>query len=159
MFREMVRKQQELSFEENVKVLENGTSGVLALLGDDGYPYAIPLSYIYEDSKLYFHGAKWGHKIDAIKKCDKASFCVIATDDIVPEQPTTYFKSVIVFGKVRIMEDASEIREAISKLATKYSSYGKQEKNEVNVKEIPDIMAMIEFDIEHMTGKWKEKEK
>lgn len=88
----------------------------LALAGDDDYPYAVPISYAYSDSKLYFHGAKSGHKIDAIKRCDKASFCVIDKDDVVPEEYTTYFRSVIAFGKIRIMEEESEMRKAIELL-------------------------------------------
>ena len=88
----------------------------LALAGDDDCPYAVPISYAYSDSKLYFHGAKSGHKIDAIKRCDKASFCVIDKDDVVPEEYTTYFRSVIAFGKIRIMEEESEMRKAIELL-------------------------------------------
>ncbi|MDE7018067.1 MAG: pyridoxamine 5'-phosphate oxidase family protein [Lachnospiraceae bacterium] len=120
MFREMRRKKQILSNKENIELLEKGTSGVLALLGDNEYPYAVPISYVYDNSKIYFHGAKVGHKIDAIRKCSKASFCVIAQDEIIPEKYTTYFKSVIVFGKIRILEDENEIREAIERLAMKY---------------------------------------
>ena len=75
MFREMRRKKQILTPEKSIEILKKGTSGVLALSGDDGYPYAVPLSYVYENSMLYFHGAKEGHKIDAIRTCDKASFC------------------------------------------------------------------------------------
>lgn len=104
MFREMRRKKQILSNKENIEILESGTSGVLALLGDDEYPYAVPISYVYDNSKIYFHGAKEGHKIDAIRKCSKASFCVIARDEICPEKYATYFRSVIVFGKIRILE-------------------------------------------------------
>lgn len=108
MFREMRRKRQLLSEQESIDVLARGTSGVLALLGDDNYPYAVPISYIYDNSKLYFHGAKTGHKIDAIKKCSKASFCVIDQDKIVKEEYTTYFRSVIAFGKIHILEDEKE---------------------------------------------------
>ncbi|MCI8667705.1 MAG: 5-nitroimidazole antibiotic resistance protein, partial [Dorea sp.] len=111
MFREMRRKKQILSNQENVELLEKETSGVLALLGDDEYPYAVPISYVYNNSKIYFHSAKEGHKIDAIRKCSKASFCVIAQDEIFPEKYTTHFKSVIAFGKIRILEDENEIRE------------------------------------------------
>ncbi len=82
MFREMRRKKQILSNKEIIELLEKGTSGVLALLGDNEYPYAVPISYVYDNSKIYFHGAKVGHKIDAIRKCSKASFCVIAQDEI-----------------------------------------------------------------------------
>lgn len=113
MFREMRRNKQLLSNNESVEILKNGTSGVLALLGDNEYPYAVPISYVYDNSKIYFHGAKSGHKIDAIRKCNKASFCVIAQDEIHPEKYTTYFKSVITFGKIRILEDENEIRQAI----------------------------------------------
>lgn len=117
MFREMRRKKQALSKEVCERILKDGKTGVLVLLGDDDYPYAVPLNYSYESGKLYFHCAKSGHKIDAVKKCSKASFCVIAQDDIVPQEFTTYFRSVIVFGKVRIVSDEKEKLETINKLA------------------------------------------
>lgn len=101
MFREMRQKRQALSKEDCDDVLYLGTSGVLALAGDDGYPYAVPISYVYDGEKLYFHGAKAGHKMDAILREPKASFCVIDQDQIVPEEYTTYFRSVIAFGKIR----------------------------------------------------------
>ena len=80
MFREMRRKLQLLDEKESIALLERGTAGVLALSGDEGYPYAVPISYVYNDSKIFFHSAVSGHKIDAIKNSDKASFCVIAQD-------------------------------------------------------------------------------
>ena len=116
----MRRKRQLLSAGESMDILDNGTVGVLALSGDDDYPYAVPVSYVYDNSKIYFHGAKTGHKIDAIRKCSKASFCVIDQDKIIPEEYTTYFRSVIAFGKVRILENEDDIRDAIEKLAVKY---------------------------------------
>lgn len=85
-----------------------GTSGVLAVSGDDDYPYAVPLSYVYDGHKIYFHGAKAGHKLDSIVKNPKASFCVIDKDQIVPDEYTTYFRSVIVFGTIRILHDEAE---------------------------------------------------
>lgn len=108
MFREMRRKKQRLSKEECDRILYNGTSGVLALHGDDGYPYAVPVSYVYDGEKLLFHSAKNGHKIDAIIKNAAASFCVIDQDQIVQEEYTTYFRSIIAFGKIRILEDDAE---------------------------------------------------
>ena len=86
MFREMRRKKQLLTLEESTAVLHRGTSGVLALAGDDGYPYAVPMSYVYDGAKLYFHCAKSGHKLDAIRRNCRASFCVIDQDQIVPEE-------------------------------------------------------------------------
>lgn len=99
MFREMRQKRQLLSKEDTQKVLYQGTSGVLAVSGDDDYPYAVPLSYVYDGHKIYFHGAKAGHKLDSIVKNPKASFCVIDKDQIVPDEYTTYFRSVIVFER------------------------------------------------------------
>lgn len=97
MFPEMRRKKQQLTQEESIEILLKGSSGVLALLGCEDYPYAVPLSYVYEDHKIYFHGAKEGHKLDAIKKHNKASFCVIRQDQVSPEKFTTLYKSVIAF--------------------------------------------------------------
>ena len=92
MFREMRLKRQLLSKEDTQKVLYQGTSGVLAVSGDDDYPYAVPLSYVYDGHKIYFHGAKAGHKLDSIVKNPKASFCVIDKDQIVPDEYTTYLE-------------------------------------------------------------------
>lgn len=108
MFREMRRKGQQLSAEECIEILNRGTSGVLALEGDDGYPYAVPLSYVYEDGRLYFHCATSGHKLDAIRQNPKASFCVVDQDQVVPKEYTSYFKSVIAFGTMGILEDAAK---------------------------------------------------
>lgn len=153
MFREMRRKKQILTEEETKEVLNRGSSGVLALLGDDDYPYAVPVSYVYYDSKLYFHGAKSGHKIDAIRKCDKASFCVIDRDDVIGEEYTTYFRSVIAFGKIRIMEDESEMRKAIELLAKKYYSGSSIDERNMAIDREWKPLCMIEFSIEHLSGK------
>ena len=101
----MRRKKQLLSDDESIEILKRGKTGVLALIGDNGYPYAVPVNYVYDNSKIYIHGAKAGHKIDSVKRCSKVSFCVIDKDDIIPEEYTTYFKSVIVFGEICILED------------------------------------------------------
>lgn len=108
MFREMRRKRQLLPTEESVAILERMTNGTLALHGDDGYPYAVPVSYVYADGKIYFHSAMQGHKVDAILRNDKVSFCVVEQDEVKPAEFTTYFRSVIVFGKARILTDENE---------------------------------------------------
>lgn len=151
MFREMRRKKQLLSHEEAVAILEKGSSGVLAVSGDDGYPYAVPLSYLYKDNVIYFHCAKEGHKIDAIKKEPKVSFCVIDQDQVVPEEYTTYFRSVIAFGKAHVIEDDKEKMQAIRVLAEKYSP-GRDDKEQAIAREY-NALCMIRIDIEHMTGK------
>ena len=121
MFREMRRKKQRLSAEACEAILAEGTSGVLAVDGDGGYPYAVPLSYVYQDGKLFFHCAKSGHKLDAVRRNPRASFCVIGQDRVVPEEYTSYFRSVIVFGTIRVLEEEREIRTAVRSLAVKYA--------------------------------------
>ena len=152
MFREMRRKNQLLTDEECIEILNSSTSGTLALLGDNDYPYSVPISYVYNDGKLYFHSALTGHKIDAINMHSKASFCVIAQDKVVPEKYTTYFRSVIAFGKICVIDNDAEKLRAIEILAEKYSP----QLAEGRKKEIEDNfsrMCMIELNIEHMTGK------
>lgn len=152
MFREMRRFKQLLPQETAVEILNRNTGGTLALLGDDDYPYAVPISYVYADGKLYFHSAKSGHKIDAIKKHEKASFCVIDKDEIVPEKYTTYFRSVIAFGKVRLVEDAEEMRRVATALAMKYSA-DFAEGIPAEIDSSIRNMAIIEMTIDHMTAK------
>lgn len=153
MFREMRRKNQILSQQESIAILQNGTTGTLAVLGDDDYPYAVPINYFYEDNKIYFHGAKAGHKIDAIKKHNKVSFSVIAQDDIISEKLTTYFKSVVAFGTARIMEDDAEKRSAMEKLTAKFASDQPEQKRSNEITTHFSVLGMIEMTIEHMTGK------
>ncbi len=152
MFREMRRQKQVLSFEENIQVLNRGTSGVLAVSGEDGYPYAVPLSYVYHDNKIFFHCAKAGHKLDAIARNEKVSFCVVDKDQIVPEKYTTYFRSVIVFGKARILDNEDEKRNALEILAARYSPDHEQGRLQEIEKGL-SLVCMIELTIEHMTGK------
>lgn len=142
-----------LDEKESIAILEKETAGVLALSGDEGYPYAVPISYVYRDSKIFFHSAVSGHKIDAIKNTDKASFCVIAQDRIMPEKYTTYYKSVIAFGRLRILEDASEKRTAIELLAQKYYPGDTREGRADTINEAWSRMCLLELNIEHMTGK------
>lgn len=152
MFREMRRKKQELTEERTVEVLNRCTSSTLAVIGDGGYPYSVPLSYVYDDGKIYFHCASEGHKLDAIRNEEKVSFSVIDKDQIVQEKYTTYFRSVIVFGKAHVIEDQDAKRTALEKLALKYSpDYKEGIADEINGSF--DAVCMVQIDIEHMTGK------
>ena len=152
MFREMRRKKQMLSLEECVAVLDNGTSGVLAVDGDNDYPYAVPLSYVYCDSKIFFHCARSGHKLDAIARNEKVSFCVIEADQVMPQEYTTYFRSVIVFGKARVLEDDMEKRMALEILAAKYTPDDERGRMQ-EIDKLFGQVSMIELTIEHMAGK------
>lgn len=153
MFREMRRKKQALTTEETVAVLTGGTSGVLALSGDGGYPYAVPLSYVYQDGHLYFHCARAGHKLDAIRQDPKASFCVIDRDEIVPEEYTSYFRSAIAFGTIRIMEDEQEKRQAIEALALKYAPGDTAEGRRAAIDKDWAPLCMLDMTVEHLSGK------
>ncbi len=148
----MRRNRQLLPEEESIAILENGTSGVLALSGDSGYPYAVPMSYVYNDRKLYFHSALNGHKIDAIRRNELASFCVIAQDVVVPAEFTTRFRSVIAFGRIRIIDEPVEKRRTAELLAAKYDpdNLGNLDRE---MEKGFDRMCMIELEIEHLTGK------
>ena len=151
MFRDMRRDKQLLTMEDTVAVMDRCTHGVLACLGDEDYPYAVPLSFVYFNSKIYFHSAKAGHKMDAIAKNPKVSFTVIDEDTIVSEEYTSYFRSVIAFGKARIA-DGDERQEAFIALVEKYS--GDQPEEEKYEKITGCTRAhIIAIDVEYITGK------
>ena len=148
----MRRKRQQLSDEESYAILQKATSGTLALLGDGGYPYAVPISYVFSEGKLYFHSALSGHKVDAIRGCDRASFCVVAQDDVKPELYTTFFRSVIAFGRIHIVDDEAEKLAAARLLGNRYNPH----QDEALQKELENGLArmlVIRLDIEHLTGK------
>jgi len=152
MFREMRRTKQLLSEVETIEILQSCTSGVLAVTGNNDYPYAVPLSYVYKDGKLFFHFAKAGHKIDSILKNNKVSFCVIKTDDVIQNTFTTHFRSVIVFGRAKIITEDSEKKYALECLVEKYSpDYIAEGQSEI-VREWK-LVNVAEVEIEHMTGK------
>ena len=152
MFREMRRKNQQMNNEEGIAVLKRATSGVLAVSGDDGYPYAVPLSYVYNEGKLYFHCAAEGHKLEAVRRCDKVSFCVIDQDEVVPEKYTTFYRSVIVFGRMHLVDDVEEMRRIAAMLAMKYSADFKDGIPEEINSSIRN-MAILELTIDHITAK------
>ena len=153
MFREMRRNRQALSPDACIGILRRGTSGVLALAGDGGYPYAVPLSYCCDGGKIYFHCAKSGHKLDAIRRCPKASFCVVEQDQVVPEEYTTYFRSVIAFGTLRILEDEAQKQAAIQVLALKYHPDDSPEHRQDYIRREWAPLCMLEMTIDHLTGK------
>lgn len=153
MFRELRRKKQALSPSDCAAVLDRGTSGVLALSGDGGYPYAVPLSYVSAGDKLYFHSAKAGHKLDAIARDRRASFCVVDQDRIVPSEFTSYFRSVIVFGTVRPLEDEGEKRRAMELLSLKYAPESTPEARAAVLRKEWDALCVLELSVEHVSGK------
>ena len=162
MHREMRRSKQQLSFEDAVEVMRQATSGVLAIEGDDGYPYAVPISHVWTDERageegefigrIYFHSAPVGYKIDSIMDNEKASFAVVVRDEIVPEEYTTYFKSAIATGRVRILEDEQERLRGLRALAEKYNP-GQHESAEKEIAGALGRVAVIAFEVEELSGK------
>ncbi len=152
MFREMRRIEQLLPQEETIAILKKGSSGVLGVSGDDDYPYTVPISYVYREGKLFFHGAPSGHKIDGIQRNNKVSFCVIDQDEVIQKTFTTHFRSAIVFGRARILTDDQERRMAMEYLVEKYSpDYIKE--GQLAIERGWEKVCLVEIAIEHMTGK------
>ena len=150
MLPEMRRKAQQLPPAEAEAILRAGSSGVLALAGEEGYPYALPISYVYHRGRLYFHCAPAGHKLNAIARCPKASFCVIAQDDVVPALYTTRYRSVIAFGSIRRLEDEQAIITALDVLGRKYAP--DLDPSAEIAKSLPRV-CVLEMTIDHLTGK------
>lgn len=151
-FREMRRKRQQLPDDEALALLQNASSGVLSVLDENGYPYGVPISYVYDSGTLYFHSALSGQKIDAIHHTEKASFTIICKDELHPEAFTTYYRSVICFGRVRILDSAPEKLHALYLLGKRFNPNDEQAL-ETEIKNGIKRVAVIEFTIEHFTGK------
>ncbi len=160
MFRQMRRIKQQISREECAQILKRASTGVLGLCGDDGYPYTVPVNFVYEEGDgdglgtIGFHCAKTGHKIDSIRRSDKVSFTVIDRDEVMAKERTTKFCSVIAFGRARILEDEEEMRRAANAVGAKYSAGFE----DLYMQETEDMiqagrLCCVEITIEHMTGK------
>ena len=154
MFRKMRRKNCELSAESAEKILREGIFGVLSLLGDENYCYGVPLNYAVEDNKIYFHSAKSGHKLDAIKNNDKVSFCVVDSHEVVAEEFTSYFTSAIAFGKIKVLDDSEVVEKhhALELLADKYCLHASAEMREKELSRVNAVSILV-LEIENLTGK------
>ena len=153
MFREMVRKKQQLSQEESLELLKKAPRGILSVLGDNGYPYGVPIDHWYneDDGKIYFHSGKEGHKIDAIRSYDKASFRVCDEGYRKEGDWALNIKSVIVFGRIRIVEDHAQALELTRKLSRKYTSDEAYIQKEID--SFGHELLVFALEPEHITGK------
>lgn len=151
MFREMRRIKQLLPLEESERILREARTATLGLTGDDGYPYVVPISYAYVDGKIYFHCAKTGHKLDAIARNDKVSLCVVQQDELMPEKLTTFFRSVTVFGRARILDNDDERFAAAQKFGMRY--YADKDRVDEEIRTHWDALCVVEITPEHITGK------
>jgi len=151
MFREMRRKDREISIEESKKLLEIGIDGVLGTISDHGYPYTVPVNYAYVNDKIYFHSAMTGEKLDNIKRNPKVSFTVITRNEILEDIFSTDFQSIIVFGRAKLIDPSKEI---LMQLIHKYSS-AFLEKGIRYVDKSYQGTQLVEISIDHMTGKMR----
>ncbi len=153
MFREMRRTQRQLGEEETRRILASENCGVLSVMGDDGYPYGVPVNYGFFEGKIYIHGTvQKSHKLDAIRKDSRVCLTVISRHDLLIEEYTTDYESVIVFGRARILETLSEKIEAVRRMMTGIApDYADQAVE--HYRDAMDAVAMIEIVPEHMTGK------
>lgn len=151
MFRNMRRVKQQLSQEECIDILKNEPRGVLAIHGEDGYPYALPMNHIYLDGKLYFHCSKQGHKIDALEANPKVSFCVMDKGFRNEGDWALNIKSVIIFGTIEKVIDQDKALNIIRQLGLKH--YPTAESVEEGIRKSFDHVQLLELTIDHMTGK------
>lgn len=153
MFRPIRKKKNEINKELARQLLNNTRRGVLAVNGDEGYPYAMPINYIYDEieNKIYFHGAKAGHKVDSINASDKVCFTVYGNETIKDEAWAPYMQSVIVFGRCHLIEDSERAIKLVKKLAMKY--YPDEVLADEEIKISGKNVQMFEIIVEHMCGK------
>lgn len=153
MFREMRRIKQQLNKAECFEILKTEKRGVLSLIGDFGYPYGVPINfYLSEDNKIYFHGAKQGHKIDSVKKDNKACFTVYNKGCQSGTKPGLDVKSVIIFGKIKILEDKNKTVEICRKLAHRFP-FADKNYIEDEIKNFSKFVCVLELIPECITGK------
>ena len=153
MFRKMRRFKQQISNEECIAVLKSETRGVLSMLGDDGYPYGIPMNHWYceDDGKLYLHGAKQGHKIDSIGKCDKVCYTVFDKGYRKEGEWALNVKSVVVFGKISLVTDEEKAKKICTALCRKFTD--DEAYLEWELKNALPRVLCLELTPEHITGK------
>lgn len=153
MFREMRRKKNELNIDEAKCLLHKERRGVLAVNGEDEYPYAIPINYLYSeiDNAIYFHGSKVGHKVDSIKKSDKVCFTVFGNESIKEEAWASHMQSVVIFGRCRLIDNVDIGIDILRKFASKYYPDAKLIEEEISSS--GSGVQMFKIDIEHISAK------
>ena len=153
MFRAVRKKKNEISIEAAKDLLRSSRRGVLAVNGDEGYPYAIPINYLYDEEKnrIIFHGAKAGHKVDALKKNDKICFTVYGNEMIKEEQWAPYLQSVVLFGRCHLVENLDDALHMLKRFARKY--YPNEELVNGEIALSGNGVQMFVIEIEHMSSK------
>ena len=153
MFRELTRKNKKLSQEECIALLTKETRGVLSVTGDGGYPYGTPMNHFYDerDGAVYFHCGKSGHRLDAIRRDSKASFCVFDRGSADHGEWALNVKSVIVFGRIEIIDDHETIVDIAQRLSRKFTDdevYIREE-----IQQYANATLLLRLNPEHICGK------
>ncbi len=153
MFRTIRKKKNALDITSTKNLLQQNRRGVLSMNGDDGYPYAIPVNYLYDEDnkKIYFHGARAGHKVDALKACDKVCFTVYGNEMIKEESWAPYMQSVVVFGRCHLLKTNENTMTLLKKFAMKY--YPNEKIVDVEILRAGKAAQLFEIEIEHLSGK------
>ena len=153
MFRPVRKKKNEISVEAAKELLLSARRGVLAVHGDDGYPYAVPINYFYDidRQKILFHSSAAGHKVDAIKNCDKVCFTVFGNETVKDEAWAPFVQSAVVFGRCHLIEDRDTTIVRVRQFAMKY--YPDAETLEEEISRSGNAVRMYEIDIDHISGK------
>ena len=153
MFRPIRRTKRAISDDDAKALLSNSRRGVLAVNGDDGYPYAVPVNYLYDakENVIIFHGAKAGHKFDSIKSSDKVCFTVYGNEFVKDEVWAPYVQSVVVFGRCSMVESLDDSLDLVKKLAMKY--YPNEKLADDEISKDGKAVQMFKITIEHLSGK------
>lgn len=153
MFRAIRKKRNEIDIKAAEILLQQSRRGVLAVNGDDGYPYAIPINYVYDPDaqKIYFHGARAGHKVDALYACDKVCFTVYGNETTKEEPWAPFMQSVVVFGRCHLVQDGTRALALLKQFAMKY--YPNEQLVDEEIAHMGKAAQIFEIVIEHLSGK------
>ena len=153
MFREMRRKKKQIGTEAAEALLAQSRRGILAVNGDNGYPYAVPVNYFFdpETRRIYFHGSRIGHKAEALKACDKVCFTVYGNESVREESWAPYVQSTVVFGRCRFVEAGERATALLKRLAMKY--YPNEQLADEEIAQAGKAAQIYEIEIEHLSGK------
>ena len=151
---EMRRSERKISNQKCLEILQTSEYGVLSTVDSDGQPYGVPLNYVYNEGGLFFHGAQAGHKLNNLRHESRVSFCVVSRADVIPEQLSTNFESVIVFGQAQILQGEQNLQAL--RLLFEHFIGPLSPSNEADLQKQSGSTLAVKIIIKHMTGKGRE---
>ena len=152
-FRELIRKKKALPREDCIRILQEEKRGVLSVLGDGGYPYGTPVNHYYDaaENVLWFHCGRIGHRLDALRVCDKASFCCVSGGESVEGSWALRFRSAVAFGRVEIVDDHDKMVDITTKLTRKFTDDEDFLRRELE--QFGKATLLLALHVEHLSGK------